>query len=219
MSVEVKICGLSTPETLDAAIAAGSDFVGLVFYPRSPRNVDFATAGRLAARARGKARVVALCVDPDDPLIAAIATEVAPDLIQLHGRETVARVGEIARLSGRRIIKVVSVASRADVDTAAAYDGIVEFVLFDAKPAPDARGALPGGNGIPFDWHILDGEAARRRYMLSGGLNPGNVAAAIELTRAPMVDVSSGVETAPGIKSIALIESFIRAAKGAHLHH
>ena len=214
MSVEVKICGLSTPETLDAAIAAGADLVGFVFFPRSPRNVTLEQAAALAARARGKARVVTLVVDADDALLSAIAAEVRPDLIQAHGAETPERIAEITRLTGKPVIKAIRVSGDADIAAAADYSTVASLILYDAK-APETLGnALPGGNGHAFDWGLLEG-GKRPAFMLAGGLTPENVAEAIRVTGAPVVDVSSGVESAPGIKDIGLIRKFIEAAKSA----
>lgn len=214
MPVEVKICGLSTPETLDAAIAAGADLVGLVFYPGSPRHVSIEQAAALAAGARGKARIVALVVDADDALIAAINDGVDPDFFQAHGSETPERVAAIAALAGKPVIKAIKVKDAADIAAASAYTEAASLILYDAKAPETLRGALPGGNGLAFDWTLLNGERPPA-FILSGGLNPANVAEAIRLTGAPIVDVSSGVERAPGIKDATLIRKFIEAAKAA----
>lgn len=212
MSAEVKICGLSTPETVDAAIAAGADMIGLVFFPKSPRNVSLEQAAALAARARGRARVVALVVDADDAALQNIAAKVGPDLIQAHGAESPARVAEIARLTGKPVIKAIRVKDEADIGAAADFSAVASLILYDAK-APETLGnALPGGNGHAFDWGLLEGEK-RPAFMLAGGLTPENVAEAIRVTGAPIVDVSSGVESAPGIKDISLIRKFVEAAK------
>ncbi len=221
-AVKVKICGLRTEETLDAAIEGGADFVGLVFFPKSPRNVDLATAACLARRAheRSPSKVVALVVDADDRLLDAIAGEVLPDILQLHGLETPERVAAIRSRLGLPLWKAVPVAKAADVEAGLAYmaEGrLADLVLFDAKP-PDDPASLPGGNGLAFDWRILDGLAGRHPFVLAGGLTPDNVAAAVELTRPAVVDVSSGVESAPGLKDTALIRRFIRAAKTAKQH-
>lgn len=213
MSVAVKICGLSTPETLRAAIDAGADYVGLVFFPKSPRNVSPEAAAPLAAMARGRSRIVALMVDPDDTLVRTIAADVGPDIIQLHGGESPRRVAEIRALAGCRMMKAIKVETAADAGEALAYREAAELILFDAKAPKGA--ALPGGNGVPFDWHALDGVRDAVEWMLSGGLTVANVAEAIRLTGANRVDVSSGVEAAPGIKDPALIRAFIAAAKGA----
>jgi len=214
MAVEVKICGLSTPETLDAAITAGADFVGFVFFPKSPRNVTLEQAAALAARARGRAKIVTLVVDADDALLTAIAEQVRPDLVQAHGTETPERVAEIARLTGKPVIKAIRVKDDADIAAAADFSTVASLILYDAK-APETLGnALPGGNGHAFDWGLLEG-SRRPAFMLAGGLTPANVAEAIRVTGAPVVDVSSGVESAPGVKDIGLIRKFIEAAKAA----
>jgi len=212
MSVEVKICGLKTPAALEAALAGGADYVGLVFFPPSPRNVAPETAAALAAKARGRARIVALTVDPDDALLDAIVAAAAPDLIQLHGDETPERVAEIRARWGRRIIKAVPVETAGDVQEARRYQAVADLVLFDARaPAASTR---PGGNGAPFDWRSLLGLEDGLPFVLSGGLTPDNVADAIRLTGAAVVDVSSGVESRPGEKDPDLIRRFLRAAKG-----
>jgi phosphoribosylanthranilate isomerase len=215
MTTEVKICGLRTQGALDAALAGGADYVGFVFYARSPRNIAPAEARLLAARARGKAKIVALLVDADDSLVAEVIDTVAPDILQLHGSETPARVAEIAQLFGRPVMKAVTVAGAADVQAALAYAGKADRILFDAKAPVGDAAALPGGNGIPFDWQVLAGLEGRIDYMLAGGLNPANVGEAIRLTGARAVDVSSGVESGPGEKDPELIRRFIHAAKTA----
>ncbi len=207
----VKICGLSSEETLDAALDAGADRVGLVFFPRSPRHVGLERAHALAERARGRADVVALTVDAEDASLDAIMAAVAPDMVQLHGRETPARVTEIATRTGRRTIKALGVASHRDLDAVPAYAAAASEILFDAKAAAGA--ALPGGNGLAFDWRVLAGLDLAVPFMLSGGLDPYNVGRALTVTGAPAVDVSSGVETAPGVKSPDKIRAFIRAVR------
>lgn len=211
MTVKVKICGLSTPHTMEAALAAGADFVGLVFFPKSPRNVSVEQAAQLAAQAQGRASTVALTVDADDGLLQQIAERVKPDFIQAHGSETTQRVAAIQALTGIPVIKAVKVRERQHVDAAAAYAPVSAFLLYDAL-APQGA-ALPGGNGLAFDWTILDG--ANRPFMLAGGLTPANVREALQVTRAAMLDVSSGVESAPGIKDPQAIVKFIEAAKAA----
>lgn len=214
MAVEVKICGLSTPETMDAALDAGADFVGLVFFAKSPRNVSLEQAAMLADRARGRAKIVTLVVDADDALLGAIAAQVRPDLIQAHGAETPERIAEITRLTGKPVIKAIRVKDDADIAAAAQFSTVASLILYDAK-APETLGnALPGGNGHAFDWGLLEG-GKRPAFMLAGGLTPENVAEAIRVTGAPVVDVSSGVESAPGVKDIGLIRKFIEAAKAA----
>lgn len=213
MSVKVKICGLSERATLDVALDAGADMVGLVFFPRSPRNVTIEQAGALAPAARGRAEIVALTVDADDALLEAIAREIRPDYLQAHGSESPARVAEITRRFGLPVIKAIKVRDGQDIDRAEDYAGTAVFLLFDAA-AEMVQDALPGGNGVSFDWSLLAGRGMGQ-FMLSGGLRPDNVAEAIRITGAPMVDVSSGVESAPGVKDAALIRNFIEAAKSA----
>ncbi len=215
MTVDVKICGLSTPETVDGAIAAGAALVGLVFYPRSPRHVSLEKAAALAARARGKARIVALIVDADDRAIAAIDAAVNPDLFQAHGMETPARIAAIRALTAKPVIKAIKVKDETDIAAAALYAGKASLILFDAKAPESLKGALPGGNGLAFDWSLLGKDGSQEGFILSGGLTPQNVAGAIRVTGAPIVDVSSGVESAPGVKDLGLIRKFIEAAKSA----
>ena len=208
MTVKVKICGVRTPAILEAAASAGADFIGLVLFAKSPRNLSPEAAGALADAARGRIGTVAVMVDPDDALIDQVAATVRPDLLQLHGHESPERVAAIKTRARLPVIKAIPVVAAADVAEASAYAGIADQILFDAKAQPDAM--LPGGNGIPFDWRAL--AAARPPFALSGGLNPENVGEAVRLTGAALVDVSSGVETAPGIKDEKLIQRFIRAA-------
>ena len=214
MATEVKICGLSTRETVHGAIDAGADYIGLVFYPRSPRNIGIATAADLAEVARGRARIVALIVDAPDALVQDIARIVRPDFFQAHGGETPERISAIKTATGIPVIKAIKVEEESDLSLVQDYDGIAEMVLLDAKTPTALTNALPGGNGRAFDWRILDKNERRKRFMLSGGLTPGNVAQAIAITGAPIVDVSSGVETAPGRKDLGLIRAFLEAAKG-----
>ena len=212
MTTQVKICGLRTEPALEAALAGGADYVGLVFFAPSPRNVTLATAEALAGNARGRARIVALMVDPDDTLIDAVVASVAPDLLQLHGEETPGRVAAIRRRWGRPVMKAIKVETAEDARAASGYRQAADLILFDARaPADSTR---PGGNGAPFDWRTLLGVKDDMPFMLSGGLTPDNVAEAIRLTGAAIVDVSSGVESSPGEKDPELIRSFLRAAKG-----
>lgn len=213
--VDVKICGLSTLESVDAAIEAGADLVGLVFYPRSPRNVSLQQAKTLADHARGRAKIVALIVDADDAALQDINKNVAPNLYQAHGAETPQRVLEIAGLTGKPVIKAIKVGNVTDIAKASLYAGKASLILYDAKAPETLVNALPGGNGLAFDWNLLGSSRQSEGFILSGGLNPGNVANAIRLTGAPIVDVSSGVESAPGKKDLSLIRKFIEAAKAA----
>lgn len=211
MKLTVKICGLSTEATLDAALAAGADMVGFVFFPPSPRYLTLERAGTLAARARGRAEIVALSVDMSERGLGEIVDMVRPDWLQLHGREDPERVAAIKKRFSRRVMKAIGVREAADLLTAQRYRGIADRILLDAKPPKDA--VLPGGNGAAFDWTILDG--FDMPYLLSGGLDPQNVSLALKTTGARGVDVSSGVESAPGRKDPALIRAFIAAARKA----
>ncbi|MBE7246834.1 MAG: phosphoribosylanthranilate isomerase, partial [Actinomycetospora chiangmaiensis] len=194
----VKICGLSTETSLAAALEAGADWIGLVHFPRSPRHVDFGQAAALSALARGRAERVVLLVDPDDALVAAAVEAIDPDLIQLHGREDPARVAAIRARTGRPVMKALGVATRADLAAIPAYAAVADWILLDAKAPPDAK--LPGGNGRSFDWDLLRDADLPTGTMLSGGLDAGNVARALARTGLGAVDVSSGVESAPGTK-------------------
>jgi phosphoribosylanthranilate isomerase len=210
MTTLVKICGLSAPETMEAALAAGADFVGLVFFAKSPRNVTLKQAKSLALQARGRAKIVTLVVDADNALLDAIAGDVQPDLFQAHGHETPERLAEIKKRTGIAAFKAVRVAQVSDVKAAQIYTSS-PFILYDALPHEGA--VLPGGNGLAFDWTIL--KDVTQPFMLAGGLNPDTVANAIRVTQAAMVDVSSGVESSPGIKDAVMIAKFIEAAKAA----
>ncbi len=204
---KVKICGLSTPETMRAALDAGADFVGLMFFARSPRNVALEQATTLADIARGTANVVTVVVDASNELLQEISKTVRPDFIQAHGKETPERVSEIMALTGVPVVKVISVADASDVARAQNYQGRAAFMMYDAK----TTGALPGGMGHSFDWSLL--KPVSHPYMLAGGLTPATVAGAIARTGADMVDVSSGVESVPGVKDVRLIRAFITAAR------
>lgn len=207
----VKICGLSTPDAVEAALDGGATHLGFVFFPKSPRDTDPLMAAELAGMARGKALTVAVVVDPDDALLDRLQAEVAPDLYQFHGAETPERVAAIRARTGAGVIKALPVTSRADLDAASAYEEVADHLLFDAKPAGD----LPGGAGRSFDWGLLRGRGFAKPWFLAGGLDAKSVAAALRITGAPGVDVSSGVESAPGVKEPALIKAFLRAARSA----
>jgi phosphoribosylanthranilate isomerase len=211
MAVQTKICGISTPEALHAAIEGGAGWVGFVFFPRSPRHLTVEAAGRLAAQARGRVKIVALAVDPSDALVDEIAGGLRPDLFQLHGGETPARVREIGQRAGAGLIKALPVAAAADVDAAAPYEGLVDHLLFDAKPSADAT--RPGGVGVRFDGSVMAGRRFARPWFLAGGLDPWNLTEAVEQSGAPLLDVSSGVERGPGLKDPALIAAFLDAAR------
>jgi phosphoribosylanthranilate isomerase len=209
----IKICGLSTEATLNAALEAGADWIGLVHFPRSPRHVALPRAAALSARARGRAERVILLVDPDDALLAAAVDAADPDLIQLHGRESPARVAAIRARTGRPVMKALGIATPADLAALPAYAAVVDRILLDAKAPPGA--ALPGGNGRRFDWEILRGTGLPRGTMLSGGLDADNVAEALARTGLGAVDVSSGVESSPGTKDPDRIAAFVAAVRGA----
>lgn len=210
---DIKICGLSTPETLAAALAAGADLVGFVSFPRSPRHVGLETMATLADAARGRAGIVALTVDADDAALDALVTAVRPDILQLHGHETPERCAAVRARFGVPVMKALGIGTAADVAATAAYAGAADRLLFDAKPPKDA--SRPGGLGATFDWSLLEDLDPALSFMLSGGLDPDNVGAAIRRVRPAGVDVSSGVETAPGVKSAALIAAFVAAARRA----
>ncbi|HEY7765928.1 MAG TPA: phosphoribosylanthranilate isomerase [Aestuariivirgaceae bacterium] len=213
MPIEVKICGLSTEETVRGAITAGADYIGLVFYPASPRHVSLEQAERLARTARGRAKIVALVVDASEAAVKDIARRVRPDYFQAHGREDARKVEAIRATTGVPVIKAVKVQDTPDLAQAETFETIAEMVLFDAKAPSGVANVLPGGNGMAFDWSILARRPGRKRFMLSGGLTADNVMEAIRISGAPIVDVSTGVERAPGAKDLGLIRSFIDAAK------
>ncbi len=213
MALTVKICGLSTPDTLAAALDAGADMVGFVFFPPSPRHLSFDTAREIGARVQGRAAKVALSVNAGDDDIDAMIAALAPDWLQLHGAESPERAGELKRRTGLRIIKAIGVSVAGDLDAIPAYCGVADLILLDAKPPKDAT--RPGGNALAFDWSLLAGVKIGLPWMLSGGLDPGNVADAIRITGARAVDVSSGVESAPAVKDPALIARFIANARAA----
>ncbi|MFO1104159.1 MAG: phosphoribosylanthranilate isomerase [Methylocystis sp.] len=206
----IKICGLSSPDTLAAAIEAGADMAGFVFFEKSPRHIDLETARTLGLLAQARIGKVALTVDADDAALDDIIDALAPDYLQLHGKETPARVAQVKARFGLPVIKAAGVATAADVEAARVYEGVADVILFDAKPAPNA--AVPGGAGIAFDWTLLRSVAAKQ-WMLSGGLDPDNVAEAIRLTGARAVDVSSGVERERGVKDAEKIAAFVKAAR------
>ena len=219
MPVKVKICGVRTPAIVETAAEAGADFVGLVLFDKSLRHVELEEARVLAAVARGKIGTVAVLVDPDDALVDGVVERVRPDFLQLHGSETPERVTAIRTRARLPVMKAIAVAEACDVADAGKYAASADLILFDAKAAPDAFDAkaapdalLPGGNGVPFNWDALKG--IKPPFALSGGLTPDTVGEAIRLTGASLVDVSSGVERAPGEKDAELVRRFIRAAKG-----
>jgi phosphoribosylanthranilate isomerase len=212
MAVDVKICGVNSAPALDAAAKGGARFIGFNFYARSPRALDAAAAAALAGRVpRGISRV-AVIVDESNETIDSILRQVPLDMLQLHGQETPARVGEIRRRFGKPVMKAIMVATGADVESGSAFDGAADWLLFDAKAPPQMANALPGGNAISFDWSLLADRRWNRPWMLSGGLNAGNLADAVRMTGATVVDVSSGVEDRPGVKSPEKIMAFLGLA-------
>jgi phosphoribosylanthranilate isomerase len=214
MSHTIKICGLSTRASVEAALDAGADMIGLVRFPRSPRHVSLELGQALSQAAKGRAVVVALTVDPDDAELDAIMQSLAPQVLQLHGHESVARVAQIRERVGIPVMKAIGVAGREDLEGIAAYDAVSDHLLLDAKPPKDGS-ALPGGNGLAFDWRLIDELDPGLDFMLSGGLNPDNVGQAIRLTGVSGIDVSSGVESAPGVKDPERIAAFVQAARAA----
>jgi len=213
MSVLIKICGLSTPDALDAALDAGADMVGFVFFEPSPRHLGLGAARTLGERVRGRAKKVALTVDASDDELARLIEALAPDLLQLHGRETPERVVVVRTRFGLPVMKALPIARREDLAPIRIYDKLVDRILFDARAPREAT--RPGGLGQPFDWHLLENLDQNLSFMLSGGLDAANAAEALEITRAPAVDVSSGVERAPGVKDPDKIRAFIRAVRAA----
>lgn len=211
MSTEIKICGLKTAATVDAALVAAANLLGFVVFPRSPRNVTPAEAHSLSFPARGRAKIVTLLVDPDDDLLDIVVKTVAPDILQLHGHESPERCAAVKAKFNTPVLKALGISTAADLAVIAAYRGVADQILLDAKPPPES--ALPGGNGLTFDWALIAGRGRAEPFMLSGGLNAFNVAHALRVTAAPAVDVSSGVETTPGEKSSELIRAFIKAAR------
>jgi phosphoribosylanthranilate isomerase len=211
--VLTKICGLSTGPALEAAIEGGAAFVGFMFFAASPRRISLGAAVELASLVRGRAKVVAVTVDPDDDLVRALAASLTPDFIQMHGQESPARAHEVSTLAGAGIIKALPISTSADLDHARAYEDAAAHLMFDAK-AP-ANASRPGGHGQPFDWTLLARRGFRRPWFLAGGLTPENIAGAIAASGAPMVDVSSGVEDGGGLKDPALITRFLDAVRRA----
>ena len=213
---QVKICGLSTPETVRTAVDGGAAFLGLNFFEKSPRYVTPDAAARLAALARQDGprkppAIVAITVDADDAQIDRIVAALNPDFVQLHGKETPARAQAISARTGVSLIRALAVSDQSDIEAAAKWDGVVDHLLFDARPP--AGSALPGGTGARFDWTLLAGRRFRRPHFLAGGLDPWNVGEALRLSGAPLADVSSGVERGPGIKDGPLITAFLDAVR------
>ncbi|HKP78281.1 MAG TPA: phosphoribosylanthranilate isomerase [Phenylobacterium sp.] len=214
MTAKAKICGVTTPEAVRAAVEGGAAYLGFMFFPKSPRNIAPDAAARLAPPARAKnVKIVAVVVDPTNADVDAIVAGLSPDLIQLHGKETPARVREVAQRSGRGIVKMLPISEASDFTAARAYEPLVEHLMFESKAPQDAD--RPGGLGMAFDWTLLAGRRFQRPWFLAGGLDPWNVAGAVAASQAPLVDVSSGVERGPGLKDPALITAFLDAVRRA----
>lgn len=214
MATLVKICGINSAEAADAALAAGADFCGLIFHADSPRNVNAEQAASLAARMRGRVRIVALLADASDEEITAAMRAAQPDMLQLHGKESPERVAGLRTRFRVDVIKAIAIAEVADLASVPAYEAVADMLLFDAKAPANAN--RQGGHGSAFDWQLLRNRNFARPWLLAGGLHPENVARAIRISGAPGVDVSSGVETVPGVKSPEKIRSFVAAARAAH---
>lgn len=213
MALDIKICGLKTPETIAAALDGGASHIGFIFFSKSPRYLAPELAGDLRLAARGQADAVAVTVDADNAFLDEIVMAMSPDWLQLHGRETPERVQAIRDRYSLPVMKAISVSEAADLDKIAAYRDVADGFLLDAKPPKGSE--LPGGNGVTFDWCILAALDADIDYMLSGGLNAANIGEALRLANPPGIDISSGVESAPGIKDVGLIEDFFRAVSDA----
>jgi phosphoribosylanthranilate isomerase len=213
MKLDIKICGLKTPEAVDHAVALGATHVGFIFFPRSPRHIEPSDAGQLANRVRGRARIVSVSVDADNDDLDEIMAMIRPDILQLHGRESPDRALTIKATTGLPVWKALSISEAGDLDRIDDYDGIANRMLFDAKAPKDSE--LPGGNGVSFDWTLLKGLSARVDYMLSGGLTKDNVGEAIRIARPAGIDLSSGVESSPGVKSLEMMDEFFEAVRAA----
>ncbi|TCV70382.1 phosphoribosylanthranilate isomerase [Neorhizobium sp. R1-B] len=213
MKPDIKICGLKTPEAVDRAVARGATHIGFIFFPKSPRNIAPEVAGEMADRVRGRVKIVAVTVNADDEELDDIVSLLRPDILQLHGNESPERVLHLKALYGLPVMKVFSVREAGDLDRIDAYIGVADRFLFDAK-AP-AGSELPGGNGVSFDWSVMASLDESVDYMLSGGLNKDNVAAALASTRATGIDMSSGVESAPGVKDLGMIDAVFDAIAAA----
>lgn len=216
MALDVKICGLKTEAALNAALAGGASHVGFIFFLKSPRNIEPSEAGRLREAARGKAKAVAVTVDADDAFLGRIVSAMRPDMLQLHGSETPERVATVKARYGLPVVKAFSIRDAADLTAIEAYRGIADRFLFDARPPNGSE--LPGGNGVSFDWSLLSAVLPGTDYFLSGGLNAQNIGEALRVAGPPAIDISSGVESAPGVKDPALITAFFRAVEDAGRH-
>lgn len=215
MKLDIKICGLKTPEAVDHAVALGATHVGFIFFGKSPRHIEPADAGRLADRVRGRAKIVSVSVDADNDDLDELVSMIRPDILQLHGRESPDRVLTVKAVTGLPVWKALSISDADDLARIDAYDGIADRFLFDAKAPLNSE--LPGGNGVTFDWTLLAGLSERIGYMLSGGLTKDNVAEAIRIARPLGIDLSSGVESSPGVKSLEMMDEFFAAVRAARV--
>lgn len=212
-AIEVKICGLKTPEAVETVLKNGASHIGFIFFPKSPRHVEPAQAAKLATAARGKAKIVAVTVNADDAQLDEIVAVLQPDILQLHGNETPERVSQVKQRYGLPVMKAFSIRENSDFDVVAPYQGIADRFLFDAKAPKGSE--LPGGNGVSFDWNLLNARQDLGNYMLSGGLNAENINVALAKTGSFAIDISSGVESEPGKKDIKLIDAFFVAVREA----
>ena len=215
MRLDIKICGLKTPDAVDHAVALGATHVGFIFFGKSPRHIEPADAGRLADRVRGRAKIVSVSVDADNDELDEIMAMIRPDILQLHGRETPDRVLTVKAVTGLPVWKALSISEADDLERIDDYDGIANRFLFDAKRPKNSE--LPGGNGVSFDWTLLKGLSERVDYMLSGGLDKDNVGEALRIAKPTGIDLSSGVESSPGVKSLDMMDEFFAAVRAARV--
>ena len=215
MRLDIKICGLKTPEAIDHAVALGATHVGFIFFQKSPRHIEPADAGMLADRVRGRAKIVSVSVDADNDELDEIMAMIRPDILQLHGRESPDRVLTVKAVTGLPVWKALSISEAGDLERIDDYDGIANRFLFDAKRPKNSE--LPGGNGVSFDWMLLKGLSERVDYMLSGGLDKDNVGEALRIARPTGIDLSSGVESSPGVKSLDMMDDFFAAVRAARV--
>jgi phosphoribosylanthranilate isomerase len=215
MKLDIKICGLKTPEAVDHAVALGATHVGFIFFGKSPRHIEPSDAGTLADRVRGRAKIVSVSVDADNDELDEIMAMIRPDILQLHGRESPDRVLTVKAVTGLPVWKALSISEASDLERIDDYDGIANRFLFDAKPPKNSE--LPGGNGVSFDWTLLGGLSERVDYMLSGGLNKDNIGEALRIARPLGIDTSSGVESSPGVKDLKIMDEFFAAVRAARV--
>lgn len=215
MRLDIKICGLKTPDAVDHAVALGATHVGFIFFGKSPRHIEPADAGQLADRVRGRAKIVSVSVDADNDELDEIMAMIRPDILQLHGRETPDRVLTVKAVTGLPVWKALSISEADDLERIDDYDGIANRFLFDAKRPKNSE--LPGGNGVSFDWTLLKGLSERVDYMLSGGLDKDNVGEALRIAKPTGIDLSSGVESSPGVKSLDMMDEFFAAVRAARV--